>query len=415
MPRLLSLNSYHYRRGGSDVVYFDHADLFAQNGWDTSFFAMHHPRNLHTPDAAHFADLVDFEFPGRGIARLRTAWRTIYNGQARGQLRALLARQRFDVAHVHCIYHHLTPAVFADLAAARVPVVLTAHDLKLACPAYKMMNAGGLCERCKSGSLVNVVRQRCIKGSAAASAIVAAEAWLHRLLGSYDHVAHVVAPSRFYRDKLIDWGFPADRISHIPNFTRPLAPRHAGAHDGNILYFGRLSEEKGLFTLIKAAARAGVPVDIAGSGPIEGALRAAAAQTGAPIRFLGRLGGAALWARVGRARAVVLPSEWYENAPMSVLEAYQLHRPVIGAAIGGIPELVTPPGAVPCGWLFAPGDADALAACLQQVAGAPDSDLRARGAAGHALAIGDFAPARYFAAMRALYARLGVNVEKVSE
>lgn len=400
------MNSYHYRRGGSDVVYFDHAALFEEMGWDNTCFSMHHPDNLATSDSADFADLVDFEYPGVGPAKIRTAWRTIYNNQARKRLRALLDRTRIDIAHAHCIYHHLTPAVFSELSKRDIPVVLTAHDLKIACPAYKMMNRDGICEKCKGGSYVNVLSNRCIKNSVAASGIVALEAYLHRTLGSYEkHVSHIVAPSRFYRNKLIEWGIPGDKISHIPNFTRIVDRAFIGDYSGPVLYFGRLSEEKGLFTLIEAAKAAQVPVDIVGVGPLADILKAQADRIGAPVNFPGRLEGDNLWRVVGMARAVVLPSQWYENAPMSVLEAFQLERPVIGSEIGGIPELVESTCGK-AGWLFPMGSTNDLAHCLQTVSDASRAELSARGKTGNRLAMSDFSRENYYNAMTSLYTKL---------
>ena len=411
MPKLLSLNNYHYRRGGSDAVYLDHAALFAEHGWETGFFSMHHPRNLPCEDSAYFAQLVDSEYAHGALAKVRLAARTIYNAEAKAQLQRMLADRRFDIAHAHGIYHHLTPAILPVLKQAGVPIVLTAHDLKIACPAYTMRNgAGDVCEACKGGAYLNATRYRCIKGSRQASAVVTAEAYLHDRLDSYrDNVAMVVTPSRFYRDKLAEWGFPEDRLTYIPNFTDSIESQFEGGYAANILYFGRLSDEKGVATLIRAAQRAGVPVDIAGSGPAEIDLRRLADEIGAPVTFLGRLDGAALWQCVGRARAIVLPSEWYENAPLSVLEAFQLGKPCIGSDIGGIPELVQPPGHARCGWLFAPGDIEHLAARLQYVAKAEKSELAALGQAGRELALGRFSKERYYAAFTELYGSLGVS------
>jgi glycosyltransferase involved in cell wall biosynthesis len=403
-PHLLSLNSYHHRRGGSDVVYFDHAALFEENGWQNTFFSMHHPSNLASDDAAHFAKMVDYELVGGPLDKMRTALSSIYNFDARKRVRELVRETRFDVAHAHCVYHHLTPAVFQVLADAGVPVVMTALDLKVACPAYRMMNANGVCEACKGGNLTHVLRNRCIKQSFAASAVVMAEAYLHRMLGSYSkHLSKIVSPSRFYRDKIVEWGFPADKVAYIPNFSRIIGGSHRRGYDGPMLFFGRLSEEKGVATLVEASAMSGIPVDVAGTGPIEPRLRQLAAELSAPVRFLGRLEGDRLWERVGNARAVIVPSEWYENAPMSVLESYQLERPVIGARIGGIPELVELDGGS-CGWLFEPGDAAALAETMSQVAQLSEAELRERGRRGREHALGAFSKENYYRSMTELYA-----------
>jgi glycosyltransferase involved in cell wall biosynthesis len=406
MPHLLSLNSYHYRRGGAEAIYLDHAALFEEHGWRNTFFSMHHPANLESVDSDQFARTVDYELVSGPLDAARTALASIYNFDARRRVRELVRERRFDIAHAHNVYHHLTPAVFEVLADAGVPVVLTAHDLKIACPAYLMRNAHGVCEACKGGNLTHVFRNRCIKQSYAASAVVMVEAYVHRMLGSYSkYVAKIVTPSRFHRGKLIEWGVSPDQIAYIPNFSEPIEQSYKGGHAGPMLFMGRLSEEKGVATLISAAAQSGVPVDIAGTGPLEANLRQLAAELAAPVTFLGRLEGDALWRRVGKARALVLPSECYENAPMSVLEAYQLERPVIGASIGGIPELVRPDTGE-CGWLFESGSSAALAGLLLEVAEASEKELAERGRRGRELALGRFSKESYFQAYDQLYGQL---------
>lgn len=408
MKTVLSLNSYHYRRGGSDVVYFDHAELLESKGWKNTFFAMNHPRNLHSDDDKYFAELVDFEFQGGQLSKIKTALRTIYNGQARSKLKELLQTKSFSIAHVHCIYHHLTPAVFKDLYNAEIPIVLTAHDLKVACPAYKMMHKGGVCEECKSGNFLNVIKNKCIKDSISASAIIAFEAYLYKYLGVYQkYVSHIIAPSKFYRDKIIEWGYDPARVSYIPNFTKSIPGRFESDYNGNILFFGRLSEEKGLKTLIRASKIACVPIDIIGTGPLKEELATLISSLDAPVNLLGRLDGDDLWRRVGNCKAVVIPSEWYENAPMSILEAYQLRRPVIGANIGGIPELVAPNGIKEeCGWLFKSGNSKMLANILGNIAIAPESVLSAKGTAGKKLVLNQFSKERYYSAIEEVYKNL---------
>lgn len=402
MPHLLSLNSYHYRRGGSDAVYFDHAALFEEAGWETTYFSMHHPRNLESASEEYFTNLVDYEYASSLPEKVLAAGRSIYNFDARSKAKRLVADKTFDIAHVHCVYHHLTPSVLPVLHEAGVPIFYTAHDLKLACPAYKMMSQGRVCEACKGGDYTNVVRNRCIKDSWAASAVVAAEAMLHRRLKSYeDTIARIVAPSRFYRQKLIEWGWAEDRVVYIPNFAKEVDPSFVSSHRDPILYFGRLSEEKGLTTLVEAAAASGVEVDLVGTGPEELALRELIERTDAPVRLLGRLDGDDLWTKVGRARAVVLPSEWYENAPMSALESMQLERPIIGADIGGIPEIVSDSGA---GIIVPSGDREALSQALSQVAGMPQDELSEMGRAGAAYVRSQFSRDLYFERMRELYA-----------
>ena len=404
MDHLLSINSYHYVRGGADVVYFDHAALFEAHGWKNSFYAMHHDENRPCEDSRFFAECIDYHKAGSKLQKLIHAERIVYSFEAQRKIAALLDTRRIDVAHVHNIYHHQSPSILVELKRRGVPTVMTAHDLKIACPNKMMMNRTGVCERCKGGRVWNVARYRCVQDSAAASALVAVESALHKALNLYDrNLDRIVTPSRFYRQKLIEWGWNGDKIVTIPNFlSSPPATRAAPGGD-YLLYFGRLAQEKGLATLIRAAALSGTRVTIAGTGPEEASLKALAAELGAPITFAGFRTGDALWSLVDGARAVVLPSEWYENGPMSIIEAFARGKPLVGADIGGIPELIDEGRT---GWSFRSGDPDDLARALCMTMAASPSDLALMADATREKAAIDFAAETYYRRMSALYEEL---------
>jgi len=405
MPQLLSINNYYYRRGGSEAVFLEHNRLFAEAGWEVVPFAMQDPQNLPSPWSGYFADAVELGGSQPLGRKLQAAGKMLYSFDAARRVRQLIERVRPTIAHAHNIYHHLSPSILRALHRRGVPVVLTLHDLKLACPAYKMFNKGVLCERCRSGALRNVITERCIRGSLAQSALIWLESTLHRQLKLYaNHVTRYVAPSRFLLDKLAEWGFDTSRFAYIPNFVT--VPEQATREPiGNAYaYLGRLLPEKGAGTLIRAAARAQVPLRIIGTGPEESALRQLAQQSGGRVDFTGFLTGAALRAATASARAIVVPSELYENAPISVMEAYALGRPVIGARIGGIPELVRE-GAT--GMLFEAGNVEALAATLTRAQSLPSSTLEDMGRAGLEWMRADFSPAAYRERMLALYRSIG--------
>ena len=402
--KLLSLNSYHYRRGGSDVVYLEHDQLFRELGWETAVMAMHHPRNLESPWSPYFVEELEFGQTSGLLDKVVKASKVVYSFEAQKKLRRLLGVFQPDVAHVHCIYHHLSPSVLPVLHKAGIPVVLTAHDLKLGCPAYKMLNRTGICERCRTGSVMNVVRFRCVRDSLGASAVVAVESSLQRALDLYRrYIGRVIAPSRFYRDKLIEWDWPAAQIAHVSNYIdagRFVPSQECGDY---FLFAGRLAPEKGVRTLVKAALAAGVPLRVAGTGPLEAELRA---MPGAEnVQWLGFCSGEALWQQVRGARALVLPSEWYENAPMSILESYASSTPVIGADIGGIPEMIDPT----TGWTFRSGDVDDLASVLGEVASKSAAQLREMGRRGRERVVRDFNRQNYVEGVLNVYRGLGVT------
>jgi glycosyltransferase involved in cell wall biosynthesis len=400
---LLSLNSYHYRRGGSDAVYFSTSEMFEQAGWDVACMAMKHPKNVPSPWSQYFAEEIEYGFQYSFPRKMLLASRVIYNLEAQARMAELLKVFTPDVAHAHCIYHHLSPSVLQLLRQRGVPVVLTAHELKTVCPAYSMRNHKGICEECKSGSYLPLLRNRCIKGSLSASLVVYLEATLQRAMHTYrDCVDVVVCPSRFYLEKLAEWGWRREQLCYIPNFFDTGRELETAPVGQRFLYFGRLSSEKGLATLVKAAKISGVGLDLVGDGAMRDELERLAA--GAPnIAFIGYLAGDNLWNKIRDCRAVVLPSEWYENAPMSVLEAYSFGKPIIGSRIGGIPELIEEDST---GWCFESGDREQLGALLSRVASLDEQRLLAMGAACNAFVNSRFTRARYFDSMQELYQRV---------
>ncbi len=404
--QLLSINSYHYRRGGADAVYFDHAALFESMGWRNAFFAMNYPKNVPTPWSRYFVDEIQFGHDYSLAEKVAKAAKVIYSFEARSRLAGLLGDFRPDVAHLHNIYHHLSPSILPVLRREGIPSVMTAHDLKIACPNNKMLNHLGVCERCRSGNYLQVVKNRCVQESTAASAIISVESFLHRWLDSYRrNLDRIVVPSRFYIDKFVEWGWPRALFTYIPNYVEAdtLVPRFEPG--GHFLFLGRLAAEKGVATLVGAAARAGVSLKIAGTGPLEAQLRQIAASSGADIEFLGFRSGNDLHDCVRRCRAVVVPSEWYENAPMSVLESFALGKPVIGSRIGGIPEMVRPGQT---GWLFESGNEIELADVLARAASTNDDDVATLGRAARAVVAHEFSRTRYVDSMLALYREIGV-------
>ena len=285
--------------------------------------------------------------------------------------------------------------------------MLTLHDLKIACPAYNMVAHDGVCERCRGGRLHNVVVHRCIKGSTSLSAIVMVEAVLHRMLGSYRRcVNRFVVPSRFYIDKLCEWGMPRSQFRHVPNFVDADRYRPRYTPGRVFVYFGRVSREKGLAHLVRAVGAAHCRLLVAGTGPELEELRALAANLEADVTFLGYLTGEALHEAVRDARAVVLPSEWYENAPMSVLEAYALGKPVIGARIGGIPELIRENET---GLGFVSGDEASLAGALREMTDCSDVEVEEMGRHARRWVQTEFTQELYRERILEVYRELGVE------
>lgn len=409
---LLSLHTYHYRRGGAEAVFFDHQKLFQEIGWNTIPFTMHHPKNEPSEWAQYFADELEFGHDYTLTQKLVMACKVIYSWEAKAKLKKLIQHTRPTIAHAHSIYHHLSPSVLTLLKEENIPTVMTAHDLKVACPAYKMLNKNGICEACKGGNLFNVVKNRCIHNSLITSSLVAVESTIHKQLGLYrNNLDAIITPSQFYREKLIEWGWPPDQITYIPNFI------HYDTYTPNFeagnyfLYFGRLAPEKGVDTLIKAAVRTGIHLKIAGTGPYEQALKQLIPADCNTIEFLGFCQGDQLWSLIQHARAIVIPSQWYENAPISVLEAYASGKPVLGARIGGVPEMLKHGET---GLLFESGNENSLAEQINTFQAMPNSKLVEMGRSGHHFATTTFTAKRYLENTCDLYQSLGVQFSDIN-
>ncbi len=403
--RLLAINNYFYRRGGAEAVFFDHMAMFSQIGWDVVPFAMQHENNAPSPWSSYFVSEIEYGRQTSPLRKVAQAASIIYSTEAQRNIARLIEQARPSIAHAHNVYHHLSPAIFSTLKEAGIPVVMTAHDLKLACPSYKMLRAGKVCEDCKGGRIYNVLRHCCVKDSVPLSGLVLVETMVHRALGLYrDKLDRIVVPSRFYIEKLVEWGWPREKMAYVPNFVDVESYRAKWDEGDYVVFAGRLAPEKGLATLIQAAARVKQRLILAGTGPEEAALRELAARTGADASFVGHLSGQELHRLIGQSRALVLPSEWYENAPISILEAYALGRPVIGAAIGGIPEVIREGET---GMLAASGDVDGLAQKLADLAALSSAERKEMGRAGREWIARDFSAAAFRNRTLELYGALG--------
>ncbi len=408
MPTLLSVNSYHYRRDGSGTVYLAHNDLFEKKGWRIVPFAMQHPENVPSDWSSHFVKEVEFGASYSLPEKLVRAPKAIYSLEAKRKLSRVLAIVRPDIAHCHTIYHHLSPSILRLLRRRGIPTVMTLHDLKLGCPAYLMYANGSVCERCKDGRLRHVLVHRCVKRSLPLSMLVMLEAGLHRLLRTYaDCVDTFVSPSAFYLEKLVSWGWPRERFVHIPNFVdvRQFEPEFTPGRW--FTYVGRLAPEKGLLRLVRAAAQARVGLRLVGVGPQLAELRDEAERLGADITFVGRLTGASLHSELRGARATVLASEWYENAPMGILESYALGKPVIATNIGGVPEMLEPGRT---GWSVEAGSTEQLANALRSAADTPDGEIGDMGRRARLLVEARFSSELYAERIARLYAGLSSTV-----
>jgi glycosyltransferase involved in cell wall biosynthesis len=272
------------------------------------------------------------EFSPFGLARI--GGQAVWSLAAVSEVRQLVRSLRADVVHCHNLFPMLSPAVLSASAGEGAAVVVTLHNYRFMCLPSTFVREGFVCEDCLGRLPWRGVRHRCYRNSLLASSALAASLTLHRTLGTFDRVHSYLAVSSFLREKYVRAGFPSGRISLKPNFVN--AARQREGPGDYFLFLGRLSGEKGLATLVEVARRTPVRVVVAGDGPDRDLFRNAPST----LEYRGNLGGDELAPLLAGARALLVPSRWYEGAPRVVLEAYAAGVPVVASRIGALPELV---------------------------------------------------------------------------
>lgn len=364
--KVLMVNKFFFIKGGAETVYFQERNMLKEAGVEVIDFSMQHANNFSSDYADYFVSNVDYHKEGGLLAGVKTAVNFIHNREACKKMLALLENARPDIVHFHNIYHQLTPALIKVASDFGCKTVLTAHDYKIMCPSYSMLRDGKVCDACVTGTVFNAFRYRCQEGSASKSLLLSLEATWQYIAQNYQALDVIVSPSEFLRGQL-KRTLPDSRIDVIVNGMDDSQMPDTTVDEGYLLYVGRLSREKGVPTLTQAheKMRNKVPLKIVGHGPLHDDMVARYPHA----EFLGYVQqGPALNALIQNARAVVLPSECYENCSMSVLEAMAFARPVVGARIGGIPEQVRH-GVE--GLLFEPGNVQDLADALDRMAENP--------------------------------------------
>ena len=358
--KILLVNKFHYRKGGAETYYLTVGSELERMGHEVAYFSMKHPNNLPCKWDKYFVTQREYNDVKNPLSAVRDGIALIYSPEAKRNFQALCEEFRPDVVHLNNVHRQITLSILDApyLKEHHVPVFYTAHDYVTVCPGYLMLDGEGrVCDAClEDGKYRHCIENRCVKGSRAKSALAALEASFNRSHHSNERIDRVIAPSRFMRSKLIEGGWPEGKVLALQNFADDAILARASGVAGDVtdrespylLFFGRLSAEKGVDVLLRAfdAAAPSLPRDmrliVVGDGPDAAEFRelAASLDSASRIEFAGYQTGDALQTYVERASLAIASSRWRENMPYSIVEAFAAGTPVVGTRIGGIPELV---------------------------------------------------------------------------
>lgn len=357
--KILLINKFFFLKGGSEKSFFDTANLLQKKGHSVVFFSMSHPDNFESRFSKYFLSEIDFERTKNFKSIWKAFFRILYSGEARNKLKKLVQEESPDIVHLHNIHHQISPSILHPLKNFNIPIVQTLHDYKVVCPVYTMLSQGQLCERCRDRKFYHCSIQRCSKDSFSKSILNTLEMYLHHsILRIYRLVDAFISPSQFLIDKVNEMGFKG-KFFYLPNGINTEDYANTNTWENHtIVYSGRLSKEKGIYTLLQAVKGLPIECKIFGDGPEKENLALMVKRENiVNVSLCGYVSQTQLQSEIQKSMFVILPSEWYENNPYAVIEAFAMGKPVIGSRIGGIPELIKDHKT---GLTFEPGNAEEL-------------------------------------------------------
>ncbi len=356
-------------RGGSERHMFVLSKILRDHGHRVIPFSMQDEGNKPSKYSQYFITYVDLhKFSIKNIIKF------FYNYEAVRKLKKIIKKEKPDIAHLHNIAHQFSPAIIRVLKRANIKIVQTLHDYKNICPNAKLYNKQGNCQKCQGGRYYHCFTNKCVHNSFAKSFLAMLEAYLYnRILKIYDQVDMFIAPSKFMKEVSIRFGVPAEKIKVLYNFlhNRPktISELDIANNKNYFLYFGRLSKEKGIETVLAAMEELkslNIKFVIVGRGPDENFFRQAVIKKGLSeqVELVGFKSGQELNDLVSQAQAIIMPSLWPENMPYSLLEAMSMGKIIIASLAGGMPELLQDGQNA---FTFTPGNEKQLAKKIQQV------------------------------------------------
>ncbi len=361
---IVHAHKYYYKRDGASNHMFQIMDLAKDAGHRIIPFSMKDHNNLTHIFEKFFVSKMDLHDPKKlsFAKKIRFARKMIFNTEAEKNMEKVLEKAKVDIAHIHNIYHHISPSILPVLKKHEIPVVMTLHDYALFSPNYTLFHHGKIHEDDKRFFYLKGMVNKCVKDSFVYSALAALEMFLQQDVWEIykKNIDAFICPSRFMQKKYKAYGWDGRKSIYLPHAidTKQYALHTEDA--GYVAYIGRLSEEKGVMHMCDLAKRnPKIPYVLVGTGPCENAIKERVAKEDITnLELVGFQTGNVLKKYIQDARIIVLPSLWYENYPLSILEAKAMGKIILGSSIGGIPELL------PKECLFEPGNIEDLDNCV---------------------------------------------------
>ena len=366
--KILLVNNYYYNRGGDCTYLFSLKKLLEEKGHRVIIFSMHHPQNFDSEYSKYFVSYINYDDEVKDVgiySSLKVLNRTIYSKEAKVKIEELIKDEQPDIVHLQNIHHHITPSIFYIIKKYNIPVVWTLHDYTLLCPNTSFLNHGKICEKCRKKKYFWPLMTKCKKNSFGASSMAALEATVHCLMMIENMVDYFIAPSKFLYEKFLEYGVKSNKLVRLDHFTTLSCSSEYQTPGDYYLYVGRISEEKGIKTLIDAAVNVNSSqLKIVGAGPISEEMieYAKSKDKNNIIEFLGHKSQEDLIELYNNCKFVVVPSEWYEISGLIIFEAFSCGKPVIGSKMGGIIELIED---TVRGLLFESGNVEDLTATIK--------------------------------------------------
>lgn len=403
--KVLLINNCHYRRGGADVVYLNTGDLLESRGHDVAYFSTKSQYNYSTRYSEYFVrdiDALKLNF----VEQLAYMPRKLYSREAKRKLGKVIDNFKPDIAHIHLYKGGLTAAILPVLKRKKLPAVITLHDYSLLCPRNIMIDGEGkICERCLAATRLNCIYHRCNRRNLYYSIVNYIEFVLNNNYFNPGHYFNrIICVSRFNYLKHSNHALFKERFIHLYNFYPLLSQSNPKTSKGSyFLFYGRLAPEKGVMTLIDTWKRLSndVHLKIIGEGVMSPQIKDEIRENNLHnVEFLGFRKGEELFSFIRDASFVLVPSEWYENNPLTIVEAYSVGKPVIGSNIGGIPELIIEGRT---GFLFEMGDSGGLEEKIRNAAEMSESQYLEMSEAAYRFACDKFSEKDHYRDLLKIY------------